>query len=78
MADKTQTTMSVGAAADALSNLAYDFHNQMIREGTKELRPEQWLEAFLSWLPSGIEFARKHYETVKWLAEVDRAKVPHG
>lgn len=42
--------MPLGNAADALSDLAYKFAEEMRRQGTTELPPDAWLQAFRSWL----------------------------
>jgi hypothetical protein len=67
------TLMSIDQATSALRELVYDFHNDMIRGGTQELAPEEWLEAFRAWLPSGFQFARTHQQRIEWLDEAERA-----
>jgi hypothetical protein len=64
------TLMSIDQATSAFCELAYDFHNHMIRQRTNELTPQEWLEAFRDWLPSGFQFASTHQQR---LDEAERA-----
>jgi hypothetical protein len=63
--------MTLSDAHDALSDLARQFHNDMNRQGTKELAAEEWLEKFRSWLPSGRTFAEEYERTLKFLKEFE-------
>jgi hypothetical protein len=72
-APEQMTLMSIDQATSAFCELAYDFHNHMIRQRTNELTPQEWLEAFRAWLPSGFQFARTHQQRIEWLDEAERA-----
>lgn len=60
--------MPLSHAHDALSDLVSRFHNDMLRRGTTELLPRDWVEEFRVWLdPYGFE--ADYESTKKWLAE---------
>lgn len=69
--------MTIAEAADALSQLAYDFYNDMLLQGTNELAAEEWMEKFRSWLPSGRTFAEEHMRTHEH-ADIPDYQTVHG
>ena len=59
--------MSLEEAFSALDDLVCEFRNEMHRRGAREMSPERWIAEFTAWLPTGIEFAERHAETIKSL-----------
>jgi hypothetical protein len=54
-ANPESTLMPLATAADELSQLAYDFHNDMLDRGKVVLTPREWIDEFRSWL-LGVDF----------------------
>ena len=59
--------MSLEEAYDTLDDLLCDFRNEMLRRHNRTMSPERWIAEFTAWLPTGIEFAERHAETIKSL-----------
>lgn len=67
-------TRPLADAHDSLSDRVSQFHNDMLRQGVREMSPREWVENFCGWLDA-YEFERQYKETLKWLETLPAAPV---
>jgi len=60
--------MPLAHAHDALGDLVSQFHNEMLRQGIKEMPARKWVEEFRSWIDA-YDFERQYAETLKSLSD---------
>ena len=64
--------MPLEHAYDALGDALCRFRNDMLRDGTKSLEPQRWVEEFRSYL-LGFDMDRHYRDVLQWLADVEKA-----